>query len=236
LIAFAQLLVAQFGWIGLGLIGLGVYRARRHIVAPSISVALYVIFALGYNTADSHLYLIPVWLFGAYAIAAGAQTLTHHAPRTTHYESRSTHYSLLVTLLLIALIPGLSVLGNFAAQDLHTDRSSEHFAQTILTSAPAGAIIITHLDAHTFTLWYYRHVEGQRPDAAVIDARLAGYPWYDPMLRAQNALRAQAESLIRVEFDPEETWLDRLRAANPLRPVCDVDPATTRLHCSNAGD
>ena len=244
MIAFAQLLVMQFGWIGLGLIGFGIYRARRHIVAPSITVALYVIFALGYNTADSQLYLIPVWLFGAYAIAAGAQILAHHAhlpwravpgSRTTHHVLRSTYYAHLpwraVPGLLIILIPGLSILNNFAAQDLHADRSAENFARAVLAAAPADAIIITHRDAHTFTLWYYRHVEAQRPDVAEIDARLAAYPWYDPMLRAQNARRAQSAALNEVEFDPEATWLARLRAANPTRPLCDLDASTAQLIC-----
>jgi hypothetical protein len=231
LVAFAQLLVAQFGWIGLGLIGLGVYRVRRSILAPLISVALYVIFALGYNTVDSHLYLIPVWLFGAWAIAAGAQTLIHHALRITRHSSSRSIPVELVILLLIVLIPGLSIFNNFAAQDLHADYTAEHFAQTILTAAPADAIIITHRDAHIFTLWYYRLVEKQRADVSIIDARLAGYPWYDPMLHAQSAWRAQDASLIRVEFEPEATWLDRLRAANPTRPVCDVDATTAQLDC-----
>lgn len=220
LVAFAQLIVTQFGWFGLGLIGLGIYRARRRAIAPLISAALYAIFALGYNTADSHLYLIPVWIFCAYAIAAGAQTLVHHSSHVTHRASHSAYYA-----LLICLIPALSVISNFAGQDLHADHAAEDFAQSVLAATPADAIIVTHLDAHTFTLWYYRHVEEQRPDVTIIDLRLAAYPWYDPMLRAQD------KSLIRVDFDPEATWLARLSTANPTRPVCDLDPGTAQLHC-----
>ncbi len=99
LVALAQLLVAQFGWIGVGLIGVGLYRLRRQIFAPALSAALYVIFALSYNTVDSDLYLIPVWIFCAYAIAAGAQALTHRASRTTQY---------VVRIIVLLLIPGLS--------------------------------------------------------------------------------------------------------------------------------
>jgi len=218
--AFAQLLVAQFGWLGLGLIGLGVYRARRRAIAPLISVALYVIFALGYNTVDSHLYLIPVWIFCAYALAAGAQTLVHYSSHVIRRASHIAYYA-----FLICLIPALSVMSNFAGQDLHADDAAKDFAQSVLATAPADAIIVTHLDAHTFTLWYYRHVEEQRPDVTIIDLRLAAYPWYDPMLRAQD------KSLIRVDFDPEATWLARLSRANPTRPVCDLDSGTVRLHC-----
>ena len=49
----------------------------------------------------------------------------------------------------------------------------------MLTAAPPGAIVITGNDGHTFALWYHRHVAGQRPDLAIVDRRLAGYPWYD---------------------------------------------------------
>jgi hypothetical protein len=126
---------------------------------------------------------------------------------------------------LILVMPGLSIINNFAALDLRSDHIAEDFAQGVLAAAPADAIIITHLDAHTFTLWYYRHVETQRPDVTVIDARLAAYPWYEPMLRAQS------QTLAIVELDPETTWLVRLRAANPLRPVCDVDVTTAQLRC-----
>lgn len=239
LVALAQMLIAQFGWLGVGLMALGLYRNRQRVSAPVMSAALYGVFALGYNTVDSQLYLIPVWLLGAYALAAGAHALTQYASRFTHHASLVTRHALRLAYcaVLIFLIPGLSVINHFTAQDLRADRRAEVFAQTILTAAPHNALIVTHLDAHTFTLWYYRLVEGQRLDVAIIDARLAAYPWYDPMLRAQdarraqNAQRAQHQSLIEVDFDPEETWLARLRAANPARPLCDLDPVTAQLAC-----
>jgi hypothetical protein len=212
LIALAQLLVAQFGWIGLGLIALGAADARCQRAAPLVSIALYVIFALGYQPADSQLYLIPVWLFGAWAIAAGARVLIPHP-------------SSLIPLLLIALVPGLSIITHFTAQDLHADQAAADFALAAFNAAPARAVILTHLDAHTFTLWYYGQVEKQRADVAIIDVRLAAYSWYDSMLHAQ------APALNMVEFDPEATWRERLRAANPTRPLCDLAAATAQLHC-----
>lgn len=227
LVALAQLWVAQFGWLGVGLIAWGIYRNGRRVIAPLMSAALYTIFALGYHTVDSQLYLIPVCLLGAYALAAGAHDLSLYAARFAHHLSLVTRHALRSTYYasLLFLIPGLSVINNYAAQDLRVDQRAEVFAQTTLAAAPADALILTHLDAHTFTLWYYRLVEGQRPDVAVIDARLAAYPWYDPMLRVQN------RALSRVEFDPEETWLARLRAANPARPLCEVEPTTAQLAC-----
>ncbi len=42
---------------------------------------------------------------------------------------------------------------------------------------------------------------------------------------------SQNAALNIVEYDPEATWLDRLQAANPTRPLCDLDGATEELHC-----
>ena len=94
-----------------------------------------------------------------------------------------------------------------------------------MQQSPGNALLITHTDAHTFTLWYYQQVEKQRPDLAVIDARLAGYAWSDAMLQAQDT------TLARVDFDPEATWPDRLHAANSHRPLCDLDATTAQLQC-----
>lgn len=224
LIAFAQLLVTQFGWIGvlLGAIGIGrgFMRPNKNWRGITLTLALYVVFAVGYNTPDSDLYLIPVWLYGAWAIAYGSlefiQTIT---------RSRFIPHPSSLILLLIIFVPGLSIATNYSAINLSTDRAAEDFARTILTPAPPDAILITRDDAHTFTLWYYRLVEGQRPDTTIVDARMAGYAWYDPMLIAQG----HAPQL--PDYDPQDTWLERLRAANPTRPICEIDTKTANMQC-----
>ncbi|HET7377351.1 MAG TPA: DUF2723 domain-containing protein, partial [Anaerolineae bacterium] len=79
LIAFGQLIVAQFGWIGVLLGAIGVLRGLnspnkswRWLTLP---IALYAIFAFTYNTIDADLYLIPIWMFSAWAIARGALSI-----------------------------------------------------------------------------------------------------------------------------------------------------------------
>jgi len=223
LIAFAQMAVAQFGWPGVLIGAWGMLRAlpgRSHWRSIVATVALYAIFAVGYNAADSDLYLISVWLFGVWVIANGALDLLE---RTGHRVGERMAIGLIA--VLIALGPGVIVITQWASIDASRDRRAEAFAQALWVAAPPNAILVTASDAHTFTLWYYRLVEGRRPDVAVVDVRLAGYAWYVPMLVAQG----NAPHLPPV--DPEDTWLARLKAANPSRQVCRIDPLTQAVQC-----
>ncbi|HTP10284.1 MAG TPA: DUF2723 domain-containing protein [Anaerolineae bacterium] len=222
LIALAQLIVAQYGWLGVILGTVGVYYA---LVSPNrnwrwlaITIAFYLLFALTYSAADSALYLIPVWMFGAWAIARELLALIQYAVRITRHAS--------IVLLLVCLFgPVLNLLIYFPSMNLRDDQSATEFTRAVLSTAPAGAIIITENDGQTFALWYHRHIAGQRPDLAIVDRRLAGYPWYDAMLHAQGS----APTL--PEYDPSGTWVDRLAELNPGRPLCIVDRESARMSC-----
>ncbi len=232
-----RLLFDQFGPVGAALIGVGAWQAgrlpHRVIIAAGTTALLYMVFALGYVPPDWSVYLIPVWLFAAYLLAYGAHRLIAWLPsalRFTFHALRFTSHAWRVAscLLAIALVPGLTVAANFAAQDLSADHQAEAFAREVWQTTPPAAILVTHDDAPTFTLWYYRLVEGQRMDTAIVDQRLAGYDWYAPMLRAQHAQRAP----VLPSIDPlEVTWLSHLRATNPDRVVCDLQTEPVRVNC-----
>ncbi len=237
LTAGAQLIVTQYGWPGVILGATGLYYA---LVSPNknwrwlaATIALYLVFALTYSAADSALYLVPVWMFGAWAIARGLWAITNDVSRILQRASRLTHVgrtrsllaSLVVPLLALLLGPVVNILIHFPAMNLQNDLTATEFAQTVLTEAPLGAIVITENDGHTFALWYYQHVARQRPDLAVVDQRLAGYPWYDVMLRAQGAAPQLPEA------DPPETWIERLAHFNPGRTLCVVDSASAQMLC-----
>jgi hypothetical protein len=216
LIAFAQLIVTQFGWLGVILGAVGGYHA---LVSPNqnwrwlaVTIVLYVIFAVTYAAADSALYLIPVWMFGAWAIARGLVALTRHL-------------SLVILLVAFLAGPALNVLINFPDMNLRSDRAAVDFAHGVLTAAPPNAIIVTANDGQTFALWYHRHVDGQRPDVAIVDRRMAGYPWYAAMLRAQRSAPRLPE------YDPPEEWIDRLAELNAGRVLCVVDQTSAHMAC-----
>jgi hypothetical protein len=219
LIAFAQLIVTQYGWLGVILGAIGIYTAlvslNKNWRWLAAALALYLLFALTYSAADSALYLIPVWMFGTWAIARGLLALTRYSPRLSRY----------LLLVIFLLGPCLNLLLNYSALNLRDDHTAADFANEVLATAPPGAIVITENDGHTFALWYHRHVAGQRPDLAIVDARLAGYPWYAAMLRTQGS----APTL--PEYDPPETWIDRLAELNSDRAVCVIDPESAQMSC-----
>lgn len=224
--ALARLVVDQFGPIGLLLIVIGLEGSgrlpRRAAIALGVVIALYTIFAVGYRPPDWPVYLIPVWLFAAWLSAYGAHRLIAWR-RVGPGAARYTFYA-----LALVLVPGLIAATNFAAHDLSGDHRAGVFAREVWQAAPVGAILVTHDDAPTFTLWYYQLVEGQRRDTTIVDQRLAAYDWYAPMLRAQNAPDAAP---VLPPIDPDDTWLDRLRAANVDRVVCDLQTEPVEWDC-----
>ena len=182
--------------------------------------------------------MIPVWLFGAWAIAAGSlhlirwfsshlnSHLSIFIPHPSHRTATTqwVQVSLILLLLLFSSPIWISVT-QFNVMDLSADRTAEDFAHTALMAAPDNAILITSNDGQTSSLWYYRVVEGQRRDVTILDARLAGYEWYAPvMIDPDHAPQMPP-------FDPEATWRARLAAANPTRPLCEIDPDTQQMTC-----
>ena len=225
LVAFAQLVVMQYGWLGVALGAIGLYHAlitlNRNWRWLALTIVLYLLFALSYNTPDSAVYLIPVWIFGAWAIARGMLSIIIWAGGHLRRVQPA------ILLLLIFLFgPVLNVITQYPAMNLRDDHAAVDFANSVLTSAPQDALIITGSDGHTFALWYYRFAAGSRPDLAIVDRRAAGYAWYAAMLTAQGA----APQL--PEYDPEDSWLNRLATLNSGRRICVVAETTAQLTCN----
>ena len=200
----------QLGWIGAVWLGFGFARARSFkAMAPAfLSAALFAAFAVTYDTADSDLYLIPVWILSAGYLGAGlAGLLARRLDRLRQVA--------LVALAACGVIA--MMIGGWSGHDLSRDYQAEAWAGGTLAALPPGAILVTHADAHTFTLWYYRVAEARRRDVSIVDSRLLGYAWYVPMLRAQG-------SAPNLPADRTESNVSAsIAAVNPTRPVCDLE-------------
>lgn len=194
LAAGAALLTRQFGPWGLllGLVGLGSCLRRARVVGV-FSVVFFVCncaFAIGYDTADSSVYLIPTFLMFALWLGHGVDFVLNAIERHLHVN-RQLQCSFgrvvgTVALGLILLSPLTSLTGNFASMDLSGDRIAREYGTNVLSRLPTNAIIITLADRHTFTLWYFRYVEHLRPDVAVINARMLEYDWYRETVRRSD--------------------------------------------------
>jgi hypothetical protein len=129
------------------------------------------------------------------------------------------------------LLPLALVVVAYPERDLSHDAGPRAAAEALLQAAPPHAVLLTPGDRTIFTLWYFQHVEGLRPDLRLVDANLFAFDWY----------RAGLGALYPDLLVPERDDLDALYHANgPLRSICTVrllsadhtaaiQPA---LHCS----
>jgi hypothetical protein len=179
LLAWAGLLRQQFGIVGtvLGLLGIWAH-ARRNAGQAGIFLLtffLYSLYAAGYNTTDSYVYLLPVYILFALWIGHGAAFLLEGLSQT-----RAVMVALSAALLLV---PIATLRANWPAVDLHNDRSAYEYGTRVLAQVPDRAIVISATDPHTFTLWYFARVVVNRPLVAVVDRDLLVYDWYVAGLR-----------------------------------------------------
>ena len=206
--AWAGLLVQQFGWPGMALILLGLWdmltagereQPRRRMAWASLFVfVLYTVYALGYHTGDSFVYLIPAYLVAALWLGQGLRVLVQ-AVRV--WAGGRAAAPLLVALALLCL-PALQLAGNWQAMDVSRDRTASDYVQNVVAQLPPRALIISASDEHTFALWYAQ-TAGGRADIVVVDRDLTQFLWYREQLRRQAPDLAQAgDSDVPSDYTP----------------------------------
>jgi len=219
--AWGHLLLGQFGWWGWLLAFVGTWRLSR-VDRPALRASLFVfvaysIYALTYDRADSYLYLLPASLIVAFWLGQGLVTLLSAvwawgrqvaARRWCRIALRT------VVVLLVASLPLLPGLRNFAGQDLRGDREAAEYATMALAAAEPGALIITSGDRTTFALWYQRYSLAGREDVAIVNASLWGFDWYQRTLAIHHPMVA----LLHGDGEPPEL-LEMALASLSLRPV-----------------
>jgi hypothetical protein len=138
-------------------------RARRTRLMGA-TAALYALFALAYATPDAAVLLLPALLLLALLLAPGLE--------------RAGRLSLALPLVLAVV--GLA--GHTGA----AGPSPRALALAALGAAPSRAVLLTPGDRGLFTLWYFHHVEGLRPDVVIVDANLFAFDWYRQRLAVQQ--------------------------------------------------
>lgn len=178
-----RLLGESFLWWGIPVGFLGFRRLLEHnrSLTRGFLVAFLLIsgYAIWYDTTDSYVYLLPIWLIVSVWIGWGLYELANlvQGLRVSYPAKRQT------IVLGIAFLPLLSLTLNFSEQDLSRDDDAIVYAETSLQTVAANAIIVTDSDARTFALWYGHYALGLRPDVAIINSHLLTYPWYQQTLR-----------------------------------------------------
>jgi len=220
--AWASLLAAQFGLLGLliGLFGLFYCRplaTKIYLVTGWMMIA-YSIFSIGYNSYDSEIYLIPVFIAVAFWIGLGGAGLMKFLSHRVRWASP------VAGILFIGYFIGFAAL-NLPKVDASQDREAETYGQALLAETPAQALLLTSEDESTFTLWYFQFVLSERPDLAILDTRLLSYDWYRNMLRsAYPSLSVPEHAGIATPYE--------IIAANATRPICETSlSGSTVVNC-----
>ncbi len=198
-------ILQQFAWAGWLFVILGVlvhkFRSSRSPLLLLLTAALYAIFTLLYSPDDAIVNLLPALLLLAPFLAAGL--------------TRLRYWSLLLPLLLLLL--------NFNSQNLRIEQSPRPTIEATLRMMPENAIILTPGDQSIFSLWYFQHVEGQRPDLILVDENLLAFSWY------RQRLAVRYPDLEGLATDN----LDQFRQLNTKkRPICELSlPNPPSLTC-----
>jgi hypothetical protein len=183
-LAEVELLAKGFmGWgLPVGLLGLGrlIRRDRPLAYSTLVTFLLLSMYAIGYDTTDSYVYLLPAFLVFSVWVGWGVYDLGDALRKVAPAKMGGARLAAWGTL---ALLPLISLAWGLPRQNLRQDVEAFNYAQHSLHSVAPGGVIITQTDSETFALWYARYGLAMRPDVAVVNSNLLPYAWYRETLR-----------------------------------------------------
>lgn len=172
---------AQFPALAWPLAVLGLWGLSRRdpwLALGTFSHALInLVYSVGYDVTDAFVHLLPVYFCVALWMGQGAAILLGATLQLSRWERKPNIISSLVLIGLL-ILPLVSLVKEWDDMDLTHERVARTYAQEALEAVAPGALILAGPDAHTFALWYYRYVEGLRPDVAVVNYAMMSFDWY----------------------------------------------------------
>jgi hypothetical protein len=183
-----QTLARQFAWASLLLLPLA---RQRRLLPLFLTAAAYFFYALTYRSSDAIVFLLPALLLLSIPLKNGLERLGPAA--------------LVLPLALLAL--------NYHSFNAPPPADLRLLAGRHFSSLPPSAIVLTPGDETIFALWYFQHVEGQRPDLVLVDGNLFAFDWY------RHHLHQRYPWLTHLEQDDLARFQEQNR---PLRPFCFV--------------
>ena len=184
-----QLIGDQFPFVAWPLAVLGLWaliRRDRWFALGSFLVALIsLVYAIGYDTTDAFVNLMPVFFFVALWMGLGAVFFLTELQKMHEPRGRPSLVARVLTIAVL-LLPLISLVEEWSGMDLTHDRDAEIFAMEALETAEPGAMLVPGSDAHTFALWYYRYVEGIRPDVPIVNYAMLGFDWYQRTIESHH--------------------------------------------------
>jgi Protein of unknown function (DUF2723) len=169
------------GWLIAG-VGAAVLAARRFgaFVFLGLLVAGNVLYSMNFRDGDiDRYYMLTAWV-GAVLVGVAVSALGGAAGRAFADATRravglvgrrrAATAAVAGVMLLAALLPAVSLFALYRERDRSTDRDAQLWVAAVHDALPRDAVILSWWSYST-PLWYYRWIEGQRPDVKIIDER-----------------------------------------------------------------
>ena len=151
-----------------GLVGT-IFVRPRYALLTGTTVGLTCFFAASYDNADiSRYYAGPVLIAWTWLALLAATLLRVLAPPSVPSWARSAMATGLAVLLVVPTL--LSLEPRAAVADRSDDRRAKVWVDRAMAAMAPDAVVVSWWSFST-PLWYAQHVEGQRPDVAIIDDR-----------------------------------------------------------------
>ncbi len=184
-----QFLVAEVGWLGLMLagIGLGILWRYRHydlLLLTGLTIVAVVAFNLIYFIGDIFVFFIPAWLLiwlwsGLGLMALADQTAKYLVKRKSSYnpspafrelnQQLQTRMYQLGCVSIVVFVGFCFLVVNMAMRNSWPNQSNNLIAKArwleiLAQTIPPGAILLSNDRNEIMPMWYYQYVEKRRPD------------------------------------------------------------------------
>jgi hypothetical protein len=115
-----------------------------------------------------------------------------------------------VVLIFVLMI---QAWGKRPQVDASHDLRAESFGKSVLSLAPAHALVFAEGDEAIFALWYFQYALHDRPDLVIVATDLLGFEWYLQTLRSTYP---------DVNIPGPFPFAETLMMANLTLPICHV--------------
>jgi hypothetical protein len=180
----AEMLFTQFTVVGtvIGIAGLTTLwtYSREFVIASVVAALTIAVYAVSYNTVDSFVYLISVFMLFSLWLAIGVavlgQGIRRFAERSKGLNAYRGQMFVGAFVAVALIVPGWSVVSGYGELDLSSNDEPALFAELAVEKA-AGGIVMAE-EPELFAIAYEAQVGQPDLDVMVVAPVLLQYDWY----------------------------------------------------------